>query len=139
VPRRRNRQGERWFCPFGVAVVVFLAIGAASRSGAAANAGCARMGSASAWSVATAFNSSLHPPDARAVVDATADPSAPSFAGSISSSYRLLMMRGWSATEAGNVVAYIAGPHATVEGWSIRQVKQLVTLRSLVACGVIAS
>jgi hypothetical protein len=49
------------------------------------------------------------------------------------------MMRGLSRIEAGNVVAYVAGLHATENGWSVRQIEQLVALRSLVACGVIAS
>ncbi len=57
----------------------------------------------------------------------------------IRSSYRLLMMRGLSATEAGNVVAYVAGLHASETGWSTRQIEDIVALRSLVACGVIAS
>ncbi len=57
----------------------------------------------------------------------------------IRSSYRLLMMRGLSTTEAGNVVAYVAGLHASETGWSTRQIEELVALRSLVACGVIAS
>lgn len=59
--------------------------------------------------------------------------------GWIRSSYRLLMMRGLSATEAGNVVAYVAGLHAAETGWSTRQIESLVALRSLVACDVIAS
>jgi hypothetical protein len=49
------------------------------------------------------------------------------------------MMRGLTATEAGNVVAYVAGLHASKAGWSTRQIEDLVALRSLVACGVIAS
>lgn len=58
---------------------------------------------------------------------------------SIRSAYRLLMIRGLSSTEAGNVVAYIAGLHATEGGWTVRQIEQLVALRSLAACGVISS
>jgi hypothetical protein len=49
------------------------------------------------------------------------------------------MMRGLSSIEAGNVVAYVAGLHAAEGGWSVRQIKQLVALRSFVACHVIAS
>ncbi|MCI0344719.1 MAG: hypothetical protein L0221_04635 [Chloroflexi bacterium] len=49
------------------------------------------------------------------------------------------MTRGLSPIEAGNVVAYLAGLHATASGWTVRQVEQLVALRSLAACGVIAS
>jgi hypothetical protein len=44
-------------------------------------------------------------------------------------------MRGLSSTEAVIVVAYVAGLHATDGGWTVRQIEQLVALRSLVACG----
>jgi len=64
---------------------------------------------------------------------------APSATGWIRRSHRLLVMRGLSSIEAGNVVAYVAGLHATENGWSVRQIEQLVALRSLVACGVIVS
>lgn len=67
------------------------------------------------------------------------DASKAAGSGWIRSSYRLLMMRGLTATEAGNVVAYVAGLHASKAGWSTRQIEDLVALRSLVACGVIAS
>lgn len=79
-----------------------------------------------------------HPHDARDAASRTAvEPSAPTRAGWIRSSYRLLMMRGLSPTEAGNVVAYAAGLHAGERGWSVKQIEQLVALRSLVECGVI--
>jgi hypothetical protein len=49
------------------------------------------------------------------------------------------MMRGLSSVEASNVVAYVAGLHPAPGGWSVRQIQKLVALRSLVACGAIAS
>lgn len=59
--------------------------------------------------------------------------------GQLRSSYRLLMMRGLSPTEAGNIVAWLAGLHPAETGWSVAQIDRLVALRSFVACGVIAS
>ena len=59
-------------------------------------------------------------------------------AGWIRSSQRLLVMRGLSSTEASNIVAYVAGLHATKGGWTVREIEQLVALRALAACGVIA-
>ena len=58
-------------------------------------------------------------------------------AGTIDSSYRLLMIRGLSSVEAGNVVAYISGLHATERGWTLHEIKHLVALRSLVADGIV--
>jgi len=49
------------------------------------------------------------------------------------------MMRGLTRVEAGNVVAWLAGLHPTDGGWTVKQVEQLVALRALVACGVVAS
>jgi hypothetical protein len=49
------------------------------------------------------------------------------------------MMRGLTATEAGDIVAYIAGLHAADGGWKVKEIEQLVALRALVTCGVIAS
>lgn len=69
---------------------------------------------------------------------ASVEPSAPTNAGWIRSSLRLLVMRGLSSTEAGNVVAYVASLHASEGGWTVNQVEHLVALRSLVECGVIA-
>lgn len=66
------------------------------------------------------------------------EPAAPRNAGWIRSSDRLLVMRGLSPTEAGNVVAYVAGLHAAEGGWTASQVEQLVALRLLVECGLIA-
>ena len=86
-----------------------------------------------------AQHSTLHPHDLPAADPSATKAPAPSATGWIRSSHRLLMMRGLSRIEAGNVVAYVAGLHATENGWSVRQIEQLVALRSLVACGVIAS
>ncbi|MEK6720996.1 MAG: hypothetical protein AABZ33_10055 [Chloroflexota bacterium] len=47
-------------------------------------------------------------------------------------------MRGLSSGEAGNVIAYVAGLHAADDGWTVRQIEQLVALRTLNACGAIA-
>jgi hypothetical protein len=58
-------------------------------------------------------------------------------AGTIDSSYRLLMIRGLSSVEAGNVVAYIAGLHAAERGWTVEEIKHLVAIRSMVAGGFI--
>jgi hypothetical protein len=88
---------------------------------------------------AAALASTVHPHDAPLQVGATKGSAQPVATGWIRSSHRLLMMRGLSSIEASNVVAYIAGLHPASEGWSIRQIQKLVALRSLVACGVIAS
>jgi hypothetical protein len=53
--------------------------------------------------------------------------------------YRLLLIRGLSSIEAGNVVAYVAGLHAAEGGWTLREIKHLVALRSFVAGGFIES
>lgn len=81
----------------------------------------------------------VHPHDLQAGGAPADDVAKAAGSGWIRSSYRLLMMRGLSTTEAGNVVAYVAGLHASETGWSTRQIESLVALRSLVACGVIAS
>jgi hypothetical protein len=47
--------------------------------------------------------------------------------------------RGLSSIEAGNPVAYLAGLHATEAGGTVRQVEQLVALRTLAARGLIGS
>jgi hypothetical protein len=81
------------------------------------------------------FNSTVHPHGA----PPAADSAVATAADWIRSSHRLLRMRGLSSGEAGNVVAYVAGLHAADDGWSVRQIEQLVALRTLVACRVIAS
>jgi len=63
-------------------------------------------------------------------------PSAPA-AGWAHDSHRQLRMRGLSAIEASNVVAYLAGLHAVERGWSIDEIDRLVALRARVACGVV--
>ena len=55
------------------------------------------------------------------------------------SAYRLLLIRGLSSVEAGNVVAYVAGLHAAERGWTLEEIKHLVALRSFVAGGFIES
>jgi hypothetical protein len=59
--------------------------------------------------------------------------------GTIDGAYRLLMVRGLSSVEAGNVVAYITGLHAAEGGWTVKEIKHLVAIRLLVVGGVIAS
>ncbi len=81
----------------------------------------------------------VHPHDAPPAVGTLDSHVQPAGASWIRSSHRLLLMRGLSSIEAGNVVAYVAGLHAAGDGWSVRQIEKLVALRSLVACGVIAS
>lgn len=103
--------------------------GSSTRKGA--RAGC--------LSATTAlFNSTVHPHEAPPVGAPATDSTAAPGADWIRSSHRLLRMRGLSSGEAGNVVAYVAGLHAADGGWSVRQIEQLVALRTLVACGVIA-
>jgi hypothetical protein len=85
------------------------------------------------------LGSTIHPHESPRPASATGVTTSTPDAGWIRSSYRLLMIRGLSPVEAGNVVAYVAGLHAAEGGWSVRQIEQLVALRSLVGCGVIAS
>ncbi len=87
---------------------------------------------------AAALASTVHPHDAPLSAGAFTKPAQPPGAGWVRSSHRLLVMRGLSPVEAGNVVAYVAGLHAAADGWSVRQIQDLVALRALVACGVIA-
>jgi hypothetical protein len=60
-------------------------------------------------------------------------------AGAIDSAFRLLSIRGLSKVEAGNVVAYTAGLRAADRGWTAKEIKQLLALRSFVARGLIES
>jgi hypothetical protein len=60
-------------------------------------------------------------------------------AATIDSAYRLLVIRGLSAVEAGNVVAYTNGLHPAESGWTVAQIKHLVAIRSMVAGGLIDS
>lgn len=57
----------------------------------------------------------------------------------IQRAFHQLTTGGLSAIEAGNVVAYVAGLHASETGWSTRQIERLVDLRARVVCGVVAS
>ena len=57
----------------------------------------------------------------------------------IDADYRLLVIRGLSSVEAGNVVAYMTGLHAVDGGWTVEEIKHLVAIRLLVAGGVIVS
>lgn len=88
--------------------------------------------------VASHLASTIHPHDAADTAVTSPGPAAGSDAGWIRSSYRLLRTRGLSAVEASNVVAYVAGLHAAESGWQLRQIERLVTLRSLVACGLVS-
>jgi hypothetical protein len=82
----------------------------------------------------------IHPHDPNPASGTTAVGSTVSLeAAEIDSAYRLLMIRGVSAVEAGNVVAYITGLHAAEQGWTVNEIKHLVAIRSLVAAGVINS
>jgi hypothetical protein len=58
-------------------------------------------------------------------------------ADAIHSAYRLLMIRGLSSVEAGNLVAYVTGLHAAEQGWTLHEIKHLVALRSFVADGLV--
>jgi hypothetical protein len=60
-------------------------------------------------------------------------------AGDINSAYRLLVIRGLSPVEAGNVVAYLNGLHPTERGWTVDEIKHLLAIRAFVAGGVIES
>jgi hypothetical protein len=66
-------------------------------------------------------------------------PPATDEAASIDSAYRLLMIRGLSSVEAGNVVAYLNGLHPTERGWTVDEIKHLLAIRAFVAGGVIES
>jgi hypothetical protein len=66
-------------------------------------------------------------------------PAAIDEAASVDSAYRLLMIRGLSSIEAGNVVAYLNGLHPTESGWTADEIKHLLAIRAFVAGGVIES
>ena len=71
---------------------------------------------------------------ARASGSATVDEAA-----SVDSAYRLLMIRGLSSVEAGNVVAYLNGLHPAERGWTVDEIKHLLAIRAFVAGGAIES
>ncbi len=86
------------------------------------------------------LGATVHPheaPVAAAAVEGA--PSRARDASLVRSSFRLLMMRGLTPLEAGNVVAYMTGLHATESGWTVKQIERMLLLRSLVACGRLAS
>lgn len=84
------------------------------------------------------LNSTVHPHRAPSSIDPPADSPPLTGADWIRSSHRLLRMRGLSSGEAGNVIAYVAGLHTVDDGWTVRQIEQLVALRTLIACGAVA-
>ena len=49
--------------------------------------------------------------------------------------YRLLLMKGLTPTEAANLTAFICGLSTTDPRWSIKQVNQLLFLRSMQQAG----
>lgn len=66
-----------------------------------------------------------------------APPTAPREArpGPVHETYRGLRAIGWSEREAGNLAAYLEGIGPDRNGWSIREVEQLLFIRALVAEG----
>ena len=86
------------------------------------------------------LSSTVHPHEASDAPTAIAEtPSTTRDAGWVGSSVRLLMMRGLSSPEAGNVVACMAGLHAAEGGWTVRQIERLLALRSYVDCSRLES
>jgi len=108
-----------------------------TRTGASTRAG--RRRSTCLAADAAYLASTIHPHGSPRPASAAGVSASVPGAGWIRSSYRLLMIRGLSPIEAGNVVAYTAGLHAASGGWSVGQIEKLVAMRSLVACGVITS
>jgi hypothetical protein len=82
----------------------------------------------------------IHPRDPK---PGTASPikgsAIPEEAATVDIAYRLLLVRGFSAVEAGNLAAHMAGLHPAELGWTVDEIKQLIVIRSLVARGVIHS
>jgi hypothetical protein len=58
-------------------------------------------------------------------------------ATAIDSAHRLLMIRGLTSVEAGNVVAHVIGIRPAETGWTVDEIKHIVAIRALVASGVI--
>jgi hypothetical protein len=80
----------------------------------------------------------IHQHDPGPARDGGAARSAPSRdTARLDGAYRLLVIRGLSTVEAGNIVAYLNGLHAVEQGWTLQEIKHLVALRSQVAAGVI--
>jgi hypothetical protein len=53
--------------------------------------------------------------------------------------YRLLGMKGFAPTEAGNLTAYLAGLAPVESGWTPREIERILFLRHLVQKGPLAS
>ena len=87
----------------------------------------------------------IHPHDPNLVSAAMAGRSAASRDAAnvdnptIDSAFRLLVIRGMSGIEAGNLVAYMTGLHPAEGGWTVAEIRHLVAIRSLVAAGYIES
>ena len=54
---------------------------------------------------------------------------------SVNETYRALRAMGWTESQAGNLVAHLAGLDVTRKGWLIREVDGLLFMRSLVSSG----
>jgi hypothetical protein len=50
--------------------------------------------------------------------------------GALDRAFRTLVIRGLSANEAGNVVAYMAGLHPAQGGWTVEEIKRLQDVRA---------
>ena len=111
------------------------------------NAAKTRKGDDACLSAALArLGSAIHPhenPDGVAVdtrrataAGRTGESWSPAWSGThwIRATFRLLMLRGFTTHEAGNLVAYLAGLHATESGWAPAQIEHVLILRSLVDC-----
>jgi hypothetical protein len=81
----------------------------------------------------------IHPHDPGMASAASVNGSIASEDAAIDTAFLLLMVRGFSAVEASNVVAYITGLHPAESGWTVEEIKRLVAIRSLVARGFIGS
>lgn len=53
--------------------------------------------------------------------------------------YRLLGMKGFAPTEAGNLTAYLAGLAPVESGWTPREIERILFLRHLVEKGWLES
>jgi hypothetical protein len=49
--------------------------------------------------------------------------------------YRHLTIDGWSAREAGNLVARLLGLHSARQGWTVNEIDHLLFLRAMVDAG----
>ena len=53
----------------------------------------------------------------------------------VRATYRQLVMRGLTPTEAGNLTAYLSGVGPVSSGWTIGQIERLLFLRHLARSG----